>query len=162
MATKRIKFPEYSHSKMLKLIYDRNATRTVQVSDSNAIDDGRFVLAWDSATAADDYPMFGALCSITLSRCREMSYTVLCEGGYHATYKHARIIEPNYLPSVVAIDTSLARECVGKLIGFFFNSDGEALATVVDRSGNLSYFEPEQVAYLDDVKFSIVKEEDNG
>ena len=160
MATKRIKFPQYSHSEMLKLIYDKSATRAVRVDDIDALNKGQFVLAWDSETAADDYPIIGALCSITHKRCEEMSYEILCEGGYHASYKHARIIETHHLPSVVALSTKRSHcECVGKLVGFFFDSCDRALVTVIDRNGCLLFFEPEDVAYLDDVKFGIVKEE---
>lgn len=163
MATKKIKFPQYSHSEMLKLIYDRNSTRAVRLDDSEALDRGQFVLAWDSDTAADDYPILGALCSITQKRCGEMSYEVLCEGGYHASYKHARIIESSQLPSVVVLSTKVGRcECIGKLVGFFFDSKGKAFVTVIDRNNGVIFFEPEEVAYLDDVKFGIVNEEDNG
>lgn len=158
--TKRIKFPQYSHSEMLKLIYDRSATRAVRPSDTNALDNGQFVLAWDSDTAADDYPLIGALCSIAQKRCGEMSYEILCEGGYHANYRHARIIDPQHLPSVVCHETSLIfQECVGKIMGFFFDSNGQALVQVVDKNGSIFYFKPEDVAYLSDVNFGIVKED---
>lgn len=159
MATKKIKFPQYSHSEMLKLIYDRSATRAVRVDDSDALCKGRFVLAWDSDTAADDYPILGALCSITQKRCEEMSYEVLCEEGYHANYKHARIIETHQLPHVVALSTEGRCECIGKLVGFFFDSKGKAFVTVIDRNNGVIFLYPEEVTYLDDVKFGIVKED---
>lgn len=161
--TKRIKFPQYSHSEILKLIYDRNATRAVLVDDIQYLDKGQFVIAWDSDTAADDYPLIGALCSITQKRCGEMSYEVICEGGYHASYKHARIIEIQHLPSVVALSgTRCGRcECIGKLVGFFFDSDGKAFVTVTDRNNGSFFFEPDEVAYLDDVKLGIVKGDGN-
>ena len=160
MATKKIKFPQDSHSEMLKLIYDRDATRAVRVDDIQYLDKGQFVIVWDSDTAADDYPLIGALCSITQKRGGEMSYEVICEGGYHASYKHARIIEIHHLPSVVALSTKLGRcECIGKLVGFFFDSADKAFVTVTDRNSGSLFFEPEEVTYLDDVKFGIVKED---
>lgn len=163
MATKIIKFPHYSHSEILKLIYEPSATREVRVDDSRAINQGHFVFAWDSDTAADDYPVLGVLSSITLKRCDEMSYDVLLEEGYHASYKHARLIDPHHLPSVVSSNTNLCGpECVGKLIGFFFDPRGEAYVTVVDRHDGLFFLKPENIAYLDDVNFGIVKEESNG
>ena len=159
MAIKKIKFPQYSHAEKLKLIYDRAATRDIRVDDSMAIDQGHFVLAWNSA---DNYLTLGVLCSITKKRCCEMSYDVLCEEGYHIDFKHARLIDPQYLPFIVSSGTDLCEpKCIGRLVGFFFDQRGEAYVTVVDRNDGLFFLKPENVAYLDDVKFSIVKENDN-
>lgn len=163
MAIMKIKFPQYSHSEKLKLLYDRAATRDVRVDDSRAINQGHFVLAWSSDTAADDYITLGVLCSITQKRCDEMSYDVLCEEGYHMDFKYARLIDPEHLPFVVSSGADLCEpKCVGRLVGFFFDPSGEAYVTVIDRNDGLYFLKPKNVAYLDDVKFSIVKEEDDG
>jgi hypothetical protein len=163
MAIKKIEFPQYSHSEKLRLIYDSDATREVRVDDTRAIDNGHFVLAWDSDNAVEDYPTLGVLCSVTQKRCLEMSYDVLCEEGYHIDFKHARLIDPQYLPFVVSSGTAPCEpKCVGRLVGFFFGQNDEAYVTVVDRNDDFFFLKPENVAYLDDVKFSIVKEEDNG
>lgn len=162
MATQRIKFPQFTHSEIIKLIYDTNATHTVRYDDCTAIDHGRFVLAWDSTNAADDYPVIAALCSVTQNRHGELSYGVLCEGGYNTSYKHARVIDAEHLPSVVSSGIGLCTiERVGKLVGFFIESNEQAFITV-DINGGIYYLKPEDVAYLSDVKFGIVNEEDNG
>lgn len=166
MATTKIKFPQYSHSQMLKLIYDRDATREVRIEDSSPIERGQFVIAWDSDVAADDYPVLGALCSLTLKRYGELSYNVLCEGGYHVDYKHVRIVEPQHLPSVVTLGFGGLRNgasaSVGKLIGFYFDDNDEPFVTVLDKNGAVNLNKPENIAYLEDVKFGIVKEEADG
>lgn len=163
MATKKIKFPQYSHSEMLKLIYDRDATRTVRIDDSGALDKGQFVLAWDNDNAADDYPVVGAICSVTLGRYAEMSYSVLLEGGYKANFKHAQLIHAKHLPSVVSCGCELlGSECVGKLTGFYLDMHDEPFVTVMDRNGGFFIFKPEDIAYLSDVKFGIVMEESDG
>ena len=168
MATKKIKFPTFSNAEKLKLIFGPKS-RPIEIDDTSAVKDalmnGRFVLVWDKENAADDYPIIGALKAVTQSRCGEVSYTVLCEGGYESTYKHALLIDSEELPLVVTAKRRLFEfATIGRFIGCFTNFDDSTLCTIEDANGceyGLRYFAPECIAYHSDVNFGIV-EEDNG
>jgi hypothetical protein len=165
--TKRIKFPTFSSGEKLKLIFGPKS-RPIEIEDTGAVRDalmnGRFVLAWDKDNAADDYPIVGALKAVTQSRCGEVSYTVLCEGGYESTYKHALLIDSEELPLVV---TARRMGCnfatIGRFVGCFNDFDGNTLCTIENDNvrGCLPYaFLPECIAYHSDVNFGIVEGED--
>lgn len=166
--TKRIKFPTFSSAEKLKLIFGPKS-RPIEIEDTSAVRDilmnGRFVLAWDKENAADDYPIIGALKGVTQSRCGEVTYTVLCEGGYESTYNHALLIDSEELPLVVTAKRMICDfATIGRFIGFFTDFNGDTFCTIENDSGRgygIYYFAPECIAYHSDVNFSIV-EEDNG
>lgn len=166
--TKRIKFPTFSSAEKLKLIFGPKS-RPIEIEDTGMVRDilmnGRFVLAWDKENAADDYPIIGALKAVTQSRCGEVSYTVLCEGGYESTYKHALLIDSEELPLVVTAKRMFCDfATIGRFIGCFTNFDGNTLCTIENANGpgyGYCYFAPKCIAYHSDVNFGI-EEEDNG
>lgn len=167
--TKRIKFPTFSSAEKLKLIFGPKS-RPIEIDDTSAVKDalmnGRFVLAWDKDNAADDYPTIGALKAVTQSRCGEVSYTVLCEGGYESTYNHALLIDSEELPLVVTAKRMVCGfATIGRFIGCFTDFDGNTLCTIENNNGRgygLYYFAPECIAYHSDVKFGIAEEDTDG
>jgi hypothetical protein len=169
--TKRIKFPTFSSGEKLKLIFGPKS-RPIEIEDTGAVRDalmnGRFVLAWDKENAADDYPIVGALKAVTQSRCGEVSYTVLCEGGYESTYKHALLIDSEELPLVVTAKRMVCDfATIGRFVGCFTDFDGNTFCTIENGNGRgygLYYFAPECIAYHSDVNFGIFDsvEGDNG
>ena len=164
----RIKFPTFTSAEKLKLIFGPKS-HSIDIGDTvavtNAINNGRFVLAWDKDDAAEDYPTIGALKAVTQSRCGQVSYTVLCEGGYETTYKHALLIDSEELPLVITAKRMLGEfATIGRFIGCFTDFDGNTICTIENENGRgygVYYFKPECIAYHSDVKFGIV-EEDNG
>ena len=166
MAIKKIKFPTFSNGERLKLIFGPKS-RPIEIEDTDAVKDalmnGRFVLAWDKDNAADDYPIIGALKAVTQSRCDEVSYTVLCEGGYETTYRHALLIDSEELPLVVTAKGSIDEfATIGRFIGCFTEFDGNTICTIENANGRgygIFHFVPECIAYHSDIKFGIVGEE---
>ena len=162
--TKRIKFPTFTSAEKLKLIFGPKS-RSIEIRDTDTIaediNNGRFVLAWDKDNAAEDYPVIGALKAVTQSRCGQVSYTVLCEGGYETTYKHALIISSEELPLVVTTKCLLGGFArIGRFIGYFTDFNGDTFCAVENGNGcghSIYYFTPEHIAYHSDVNFGIVE-----
>lgn len=160
---KRIKFPTFSSAEKLKLIFG-SKSRPIEIDDTSAVKEalmnGRFVLAWDKENAADDYPSIGALKAVTQSRCGEISYTVLWECGYEATYKHAALVDESLLPCVVAKRYVDYQPFLGRLIGCYLDENCDWVCAVkLNRSGIVYFQKAADIAFVKDVNFGIVEEE---
>ena len=163
----KTKYPDFSIAEMRALIVGKGTspipdTNTYELD--NALNYGRFVLCWDG-NPIETVPTIGALVSVTRSRCGQTEYTVRMESGYTVTYKNAKLIDTEVLPMVVSRGTRLCGvKITGHYIGYYEAPDERAMCTITPNTfgdDGVYSVEPENVAFLSDVKFGI-KEGDNG
>ena len=157
MATKKINFPFLNTRECIREA--REGEGVLGVEDINR---GRFVVVWDKENPEEDCPLIYPLYSMTVKQRGEVNYTVLGENGYQMTFNHAAVIDECALPYVVCRNGKNSTPCVGRFIGCVKeDTDNWKCCVAPTGSAPVSFFKAEEVVYLDDVKFSIM-EEDNG
>lgn len=160
----KIKYPDFSLAEMRALIVGHG---TSPITDDNrdvdkALNDGRFVLCWDDKSPVEAVPSVGALVSVIRSRCGQTEYRVRLDSGYVANYKNAKLIDIEALPMVVSGGNGLCGvKMTGYYIGYFKGPDRDFCTVASSRFGDEAtyFFEPEDLAFLSDVKFGITEGE---
>lgn len=161
MATKKISLPFFHTHELIETAH--NSEAVVSYDDIQLVNRGGFVVVWDGENPDESCLFMLPLHSITIEAGNKTRYTVLSEYGNRITFDHATVASEGILPYVVCKVKSDSIPCVGRLIGCFKDDTDEWKCCVAPvGSAPVRFCKADDVTYLDDVKFGIVKEESDG